>query len=205
MTGTVNVSGPVPLQARATASPACGAAPLQVAFTGGATGGHSPYQFQWDFGDSSGSTEQSPLHAYAAAGEYTAQLQATDADGSVDDIAVPISARDTAVSAITKVKKLTAPLRLVIVGSGFPVHPIVLIDGQPVPATKFVSATKVVALKGAALKAMLPRNQDVTITVKDADTGVVGVPPRLHAHGRAALPGRARALDGDGGAARSLT
>jgi hypothetical protein len=37
----------------------------------------------WDFGDGSTSTEQNPLHSYAAGGSYSVGLQVTDNDGNV--------------------------------------------------------------------------------------------------------------------------
>lgn len=42
----------------------------------------SPTSWAWDFGDGSSSTDQNPSHAFAAAGNYTVSLTATNADGS---------------------------------------------------------------------------------------------------------------------------
>jgi plastocyanin len=177
MTGTVVVGQPAPLAAAASGSPTCGGpAPIDVAFQGDATGGMGPYSFLWDFGDNSTSTEQNPVHNYATSGTYTATLQATDADGTMDATTVPIDARSVAVPMITKMRMLSGPFRLAIFGTGFGPHSTVLINDQPVPGVKFVKSTKLIAMKGAALQAMLPMNQDVSITVRDNDTNVTGCP-----------------------------
>lgn len=51
-----------------------------VAFTDQST--NEPDSWLWDFGDGNSSTEQNPLHTYAANGTYTVQLTATNATGS---------------------------------------------------------------------------------------------------------------------------
>jgi PKD repeat protein len=59
-----------------------GAAPLQVQFTDlSATGGAAITSWSWDFGDSTTSSEQSPLHTFDAAGIYTVTLTATNSAG----------------------------------------------------------------------------------------------------------------------------
>ena len=45
------------------------------------TSAGNPTAWSWDFGDGNGSTVQSPLHSYAAAGSYTASLTVTAAGG----------------------------------------------------------------------------------------------------------------------------
>ncbi len=54
-----------------------------VTFIPTVSGGTPPYQYSWDFGDGNTSTEESPTHAYAAAGVYTAALTVTDDNGEV--------------------------------------------------------------------------------------------------------------------------
>ena len=177
MTGSVIVGGTAPLGVKASGSPACGGpAPLQASFKGSASGGQAPYAFLWDFGDGSADSEQNPIHTYTSAGPYTATLQVTDAAATVASATVPIDARSVPVSVITKVKALTGPFRLAIIGTGFGAHSTILINDLPVPVSKFVSATKVVALKGPALKTMVPLHQDVMVTVRDDDTNVTGCP-----------------------------
>ena len=56
------------------------AASLTVDFTDTSTG--SPTSWSWDFGDSSSSTQQNPAHTYAAAGNYSVKLTASNAGGS---------------------------------------------------------------------------------------------------------------------------
>src|SRR5207244_12618813 len=76
-----------------------------VAFSGSATD-PSPadtsagFSYSCDFGDSTTSTVQSPSHAYAAAGTYTARLTVTDKDGG--------SASTTATVTVTTVAGPTA-------------------------------------------------------------------------------------------------
>lgn len=52
---------------------------LAVTFTNTSEGATSQ---SWDFGDGNTSTEESPTHTYAAAGDYTVVLTATNDDGS---------------------------------------------------------------------------------------------------------------------------
>jgi plastocyanin len=180
MQGTIIVGPPPPLTASAEAAPACGPTPLGVAFTGTATGGNAPYTFSWNYGDGSGpSSEPSPSHIYAASGEFTATLQVTDVDLDSSQDTVAIKSSDVPIATITRVRKLTGPFRLIIKGAGFAAGAdacTIRIDGVDVPASKCASATKVVAKKGAALKAMLPLDQPVTITVVDNQSGVESCP-----------------------------
>ncbi|WP_236610359.1 PKD domain-containing protein [Methanosphaerula palustris] len=57
-----------------------GTAPLAVQFTDLSTG--APVTWSWDFGDGNTSTVQNPAYTYAAAGNYTVNLTATNAGGS---------------------------------------------------------------------------------------------------------------------------
>ncbi|HEX5620697.1 MAG TPA: PKD domain-containing protein [Solirubrobacteraceae bacterium] len=64
------------------ADPATGAAPLRVQFSATGLdpqGGEITYE--WDFGDGSGSFNQSPEHVYTKAGTYTATVTGTDPQG----------------------------------------------------------------------------------------------------------------------------
>jgi PKD repeat protein len=62
-------------------TPTTGVAPLTVVFTDSSTG--SPASWSWDFGDSdtTNSTMQNPVHAFATAGLYTVALTAANAGG----------------------------------------------------------------------------------------------------------------------------
>ncbi len=53
-----------------------GQAPLIVQFTGSATG-VGPFTYDWDFGDNTGSSQQSPSHTYNTPGQYMAILTVT--------------------------------------------------------------------------------------------------------------------------------
>lgn len=63
-----------------TATPKYGTAPLTVTFTD--TSDASPINWNWDFGDGTTSTEQTPVHTYTTAGAYTVTLKATNYLGS---------------------------------------------------------------------------------------------------------------------------
>ncbi len=63
-----------------TANVTSGTAPLAVQFTDTSTG--SPTTWAWDFGDTTTSTEQHPVHTYTAAGTYSVNLTVTNAGGS---------------------------------------------------------------------------------------------------------------------------
>ena len=61
-----------------------GKAPLTVQFTDQST--NSPTSWEWDFGDNETSSEQSPVHTYAAAGNYTVNLTVTNTAGSDSEV-----------------------------------------------------------------------------------------------------------------------
>jgi PKD repeat protein len=46
--------------------------------------------WQWNFGDSTTSTDQNPAHSYTAAGTYNATLTVTDSAGASDSITKPV-------------------------------------------------------------------------------------------------------------------
>lgn len=57
--------------------------PLKIVLQDLSTSGFSPIEFWgWDFGDGSGSNEQSPVHTYAATGTYQIQLTVANAYGA---------------------------------------------------------------------------------------------------------------------------
>ncbi|HXW98458.1 MAG TPA: PKD domain-containing protein, partial [Methanomicrobiales archaeon] len=60
--------------------PITGTAPLPVQFTDLSSG--SPTSWAWDFGDGEKSTEQNPLHTFAAPGDYAVSLTVSNAAGS---------------------------------------------------------------------------------------------------------------------------
>ena len=61
-------------------SPTSGPAPLTVSFTDLST--NSPTSWEWDFGDTGGSSAQNPSHDHTSAGDYTVSLTATNVGGS---------------------------------------------------------------------------------------------------------------------------
>jgi len=72
---------PEPLEASFTANVTVGNAPLTVQFTDESTGDIAT-SWSWDFGDGSTSTEQSPVHTYVSAGNYTVKLTVSNTHGS---------------------------------------------------------------------------------------------------------------------------
>ncbi|RZK53247.1 MAG: PKD domain-containing protein, partial [Hymenobacter sp.] len=61
----------------------------RVQFTDQST--NAPTSWRWDFGDNTSSTQQNPLHTYAAAGTYQVRLTATNAAGSTTSAATTIT------------------------------------------------------------------------------------------------------------------
>ncbi|MBD3654369.1 immune inhibitor A domain-containing protein [Kangiella sp.] len=58
----------------------------EVTFFNDTAGGTPGYTYEWNFGDGSEvSTEESPVHSYAASGSYTVTLTVTDQDGTVSE------------------------------------------------------------------------------------------------------------------------
>jgi len=62
------------------ATPTSGLEPLQVNFTGISTSYDGIISWNWSFGDGETSTEQNPIHVYAADGTYSVSLTVSEAD-----------------------------------------------------------------------------------------------------------------------------
>ncbi|WP_281085505.1 DUF2341 domain-containing protein [Methanosarcina acetivorans] len=77
-------SGPTAPTAGFSANVTEGEVPLTVLFSDESTG--SPTAWVWDFGDNETSSEQSPVHTYSAAGNYTVTLTVTNAAGSDSEV-----------------------------------------------------------------------------------------------------------------------
>ena len=172
-TGTINVSDPgsCSLVCEASAAPASGTAPLTVNFSSTATPSNctGTLSYLWNFGDGSTSTQQSPVHLYAAEGSYDWSFAAT-----VDGISCSKTGRVAVGPAgggptVSSVYKAPSPFRLKIIGNYFVSGAQVQIDGVTVPQTKFKSYSFLIAKKGAALKAMCPKGVTVKITVMNPD------------------------------------
>lgn len=71
------ITAPVPLFSADVTS---GTAPLTVRFTDTST--NSPESWEWNFGDGSSSTEQSPVHTFTSSGLYSVTLTVTNEGGS---------------------------------------------------------------------------------------------------------------------------
>ncbi len=165
---SVRAIDPDVLYANAQADATAGSVPLTVHFTGTASGGTPPYTYSWTFGDGAQSTDQNPAHTYTTVGTYHPVFTATDSTGAYTTDSLTIQANPAeSVPLILKVKKMPAPFRLKIKGSGFVPGCQVLIDGVPVPMVSYKKATKIVAKKGHALKDMVPKGTTVCVTVRN--------------------------------------
>ncbi len=90
------------------ASATSGTAPTNVTFNNTTTG--QVTQWQWNFGDGSTGSEQSPTHAYSAAGNYYVTLTATGPGGTAaKTLTTPIQI--AAPSSTTKPTKGKGPKR----------------------------------------------------------------------------------------------
>ena len=70
----------------------CGQGTETIGFFGKALGGSPPYTFRWSFGDATpNSTTQDPVHTYASAGPFRANLTVTDANGTVASASVAVT------------------------------------------------------------------------------------------------------------------
>ncbi len=134
-----------------------------VTFVGSADG-TPPYTFTWDLGGQS--AEGETVTRTFPPGVYTITLDVTDAGGAQDASSQTITI-DRSVM-IGSVKAAQPPFRLTVTGSGFKTGCSVAVDGNPAPATRLVSGTKVVA-KGSGLKALVPKGTAVQIVVTNAD------------------------------------
>lgn len=168
---TVSQGGGCVLTCDASASPASGTAPLAVTFTATETheGCTGTPTFAWNFGDGETSTEQNPSHTYTTAGSYNWTLTVSVDGQTCSKTGTVTVTGGQQGPTITSVSKATNPFRLIVLGNGFKDGCVVHINGNPVPSTKFKSSTKVVAKKGATLKAMCPKGVTVKVTVQNPD------------------------------------
>jgi len=77
---------------------------------------------------------------------------------------------------LTTALKKTGPFRVKVRGNNFHPGAQVLVNGTPVPETRRRSDTELVARGGAALKALLPKGQAVSLTVLNPDDGGTSAP-----------------------------
>ena len=104
--------------ARASASPASGAAPLAVTLTGDTSTDPDgdALAYDWDFGDGTPhATTANPSHTYQRAGEYTARLTVADPAGNRDTATVVINVGTAPVPTIA------APTASLLYSGGTPV------------------------------------------------------------------------------------
>jgi PKD repeat protein len=150
---TVVVTSPPSIASFAT-TPAAGT--LDVAFADASTG--SPMSWSWDFGDGTISTEQSPTHAYTAAGTYDVSLTVVNAQGSTSTAEAQVVAGSAPVAALAvrqasagalaveAVDSSTAAPTTVSVDFGDGTAPVAAPAGTAAPHTYARAGTYVVTL-----------------------------------------------------------
>jgi PKD repeat protein len=74
----IQITGILPLNLSVSADPTSGNAPLTVNFTSTVTGGVGSINYQWDFGDTSSSTQANPSHTFTGGGTFTVTCTVTD-------------------------------------------------------------------------------------------------------------------------------
>ncbi|MEM7035589.1 MAG: PKD domain-containing protein, partial [Bacteroidota bacterium] len=83
--------------------------PVTAAFLDMSQGATS---YSWNFGDNGTSTDQNPNHDYLQAGNYTATLVVTDANGCVDSLSQNVAISDFPIAAFTSVPEMPAIIEL---------------------------------------------------------------------------------------------
>ncbi len=155
--------------------PVVAAAGNTVTFAASATGQNCTGQpaFAWDFGDgSAASAGASATHTYAAPGTYAWSLTTTLGDATCSRQGqITIGAPP----AVSLVKKVRSPFRIVVKGSGFSTDASVSVGGAPWSYVSIKNQGKLVIKKGAALKAAFPKDTDVAIRIVNADGGSITV------------------------------
>lgn len=166
----ITVTSSSGLSATIQSSTTSGNVPLNVDFTAIAQGGVPPYSYTWNFGDgvTQTTTETTISHTYTVAGTYSVTLTVKDAVNAQATSSVSINAiPSTPVPRIDTVSALSSPFRLKIYGANFVETSVIKINGVEVPKTVFKGSTKLIAKKGAQLKAMVPKGVTVKITVEN--------------------------------------
>ena len=171
---SISVAPPLPVTLSIAASPSSGQIPLAVSFTATPSGGIPPYTVAWNFGDSATGTGLTATHTYTAGGTFTVQATVTDSDSVTASATTTVQAINP--PAITSVRKMGSPFRLKITGSNFHSDCTVKINGSAVPQTLYKNSGLVLAKKGAALKALVPKGTTVQVTVTNNDDGGVSAP-----------------------------
>ena len=173
--GAIGIAGPPCTLACAAAAPATAQVGIAASFSASATPTDCTGSagFVWTFGDGCVSTLRDPVHVYTSPGSYSWSMVASAEDATCSEYG---SIRVVTPPLITRVKRLSSPFRLRVDGTGF--HPgcTVLINDVPAPATVWKSGSKLIAEKGAALKAMAPAGQMVQVRVHNGDDGGLSAP-----------------------------
>jgi N-acetylglucosamine-6-sulfatase len=145
-------------------------APMQTTTFTATAHGSPPFTFTWDLGGQAASGQT--VSRVFPAGTYTISLTVTDSAGAQDVVTQSLVVSTSVI--VSSVKVGGMPLQLILSGSGFKSGCTVKINDQPAPATRYRSASKVVAA-GASLQPMLPKGVPVQITVANPD-GMTSAP-----------------------------
>ena len=135
--------------------------------------------YAWDFGDGSRKDSNSlTTHSYASVGSYrwSMEIEFTGALPAHYTGVIEVKPPPAPRPEITGVSKAGSPFKLKVAGQNFHKDCTIRIDGIAVPKTIWKNSNSLVASGGSALKAMVPKNKQVLVTVVNNDDGAVSKP-----------------------------
>ena len=151
-----------------TGGPTSGTVPLTVNLSAAALGGDGNYTFLWNFGDQTTAMGETANHTFAAIGDYTVSVTATDGSSKSATATIIIHVLPVPPQ-IAAAKKLPNPFRIVLYGTNFHADAEVTINGRPV-AVSVKTGSKII-LKG--VQSLVPKGVPVQIVVINQDDGGV--------------------------------
>ena len=102
-------------------------------------------------------------------GNHAISARATDDLGQTTTTQpINVTAQNPTAAAV---KKLSGPFRLSVTGTGFQEGCLITVGGTPAPKTTRKSDTKALALKGGALKSLVPIGSQVPVVLTNPDGG----------------------------------
>ena len=114
-------SPPADLEVLVEAEPEEGLAPLTVRLSSSITGGTGEFTYDWDLGDGTTADDESVVHIYEVAGEFTVSLEVTDSQGGTGQGEATIVVGDDhtpVASASASPDRGIAPLTVTFTGGG---------------------------------------------------------------------------------------
>lgn len=98
---------------------------MTVNFSNQSEADYDIVSYAWDFGDGATSTEENPVHTYAAEGSYSVTLTVTDAEGQTDTatemVSISLANIDVEVLSAVKLRTGSATVQLMVSGAEGPV------------------------------------------------------------------------------------